>query len=406
MEPILPNISNDKEIVHLAPNAPYNYLIIGAGRQGTAAAYDLARFGEAKSITMADIDFNTAQKAALRINQLLDTTVALAKQLDVTDPQSLTEAMQGQSAALSAVPYYYNLPITHAAISAGVHLCDMGGNTDIVWKQLELDEEARHAGVSIVPDCGMGPGLINTMAAYAIDLLDEPEEIYIYDAGLPQEPISPWNYQLTFHINGLTNEMDGQAIFVRDGEIVKVDTLSEPEFLHFDPLGKLEADVTSGGTSTAPWTFKDRIRCYENKVLRYPGHFEWLRAFKALGLFSEVPVQVGSQSVVPRQVYHTLLEPKITAPTIKDMCVIRAKGLGKKWGKKASVEVDLIDYFDEASGFTSMERLTGWHCSIMMIFQVGGRVRTGGIPMETAVPAADFMDELARRGIKFDVRWV
>ena len=109
--------------------------------------------------------------------------------------------------------------------------------------------------------------------------------MYVYDAGLPQRPIPPWNYQLSFHINGLTNEMDGEAIFIRDGEIVRVPTLSEPEWLDFPVLGRLEADVTSGGTSTAAWTYLGTLQRFENKVLRYSGHFEWLRAFKTLGLF-------------------------------------------------------------------------------------------------------------------------
>jgi lysine 6-dehydrogenase len=385
--------------------AQYRYLIIGAGRQGTAAAYDLARFGEPNEVFLADIELATAQEAARRVNKLTGRELASAIQLDVTDPAALKTALTGTDAALSAVPYIYNLSITRAAVETRVNLCDMGGNTDVVWKQLELDENARQAGISIVPDCGMGPGLINTMAAYAIDLLDEPEAIYIYDAGLPQNPHPPWNYQLTFHINGLTNEMDGKAVFVRDSEIVLVDTLTEPEYIDIPPLGRLEADVSSGGTSTAPWTFKDRVKRYENKVLRYPGHYEWLRAYKALGLFSEAPIQVGDQTVIPRQVYHTLLEPKITATEIRDVCVIRVRGTGIKDGQQAAVEIDLVDHYDEATGFTAMERLTGWHCSIMMIFQAHGKVRPGGVPMETAVPAQEFMDELKRRGISYTIRW-
>jgi lysine 6-dehydrogenase len=384
---------------------PYNYLILGSGRQGTAAAYDLARFGEAEQIILADQSLEVAQAAADRVNRLCGQPAAAAIQMDVTDAAALARALEGMDVALSAVPYKFNLGITRAALAAGVSLCDMGGSTPIVWEQLAMDEEARRAGVSIVPDCGMGPGLINTMGAYAIDVLDEPQEIYIYDAGLPVVPQPPWNYQLTFHINGLTNEMDGKAMYVRDGEVVGVDTLTEPEFMDFPPLGRLEADVSSGGTSTAPWTFKDKVQRYENKVMRYPGHYEWLRAFKTLGLFSEEPVLVGEQMVVPRQLYHTLLEPHITAPDIRDICLVRVRGLGIKDGLKAEVVVDLVDYYDEETGFTGMERLTGWHCSIMMIFQARGQVRPGGVPMEIAVPPADYLEEFRKRGIPYEVRW-
>lgn len=386
-------------------HSTYNYLIFGAGRQGTAAAYDLARFGSAGRITLADAALLAAQQAAGRVNRLVGSEIAFPMELDVADSTEVGKALDGADAALSAVPYYYNLAITRAAIAAGSHLCDMGGNTHIVREQMALDEAARQAGISVVPDCGMGPGLINTMGAYAIDLLDEPEEVHIYDAGLPQNPRPPWNYELSFHINGLTNEMDGKAVFLRGGEIVQVETLSEPEMIDFPPLGTLEADVTSGGTSTAPWTFKGKLRRYENKVLRYPGHYEWLRAYKSLGLFSEQPVHVGDQEIIPRQVYHALLEPKIAAGETRDVCVIRAVGVGKKGGRPVKVIIDLIDYYDEKTGFTSMERLTGWHCSIMMIFQARRQISAGCIPVEIAVEPTVFMENIKKRGIRFEVRW-
>jgi lysine 6-dehydrogenase len=311
-------------------------------------------------------------------------------------------------AVLSAVPYYFNLQITMVAIDAAAHYCDLGGNTEVTQKQMALDSEAHRTGVSIIPDCGMGPGLVNTLGAYVIELLEqrtaEPREVYVYDAGLPQNPIPPWNYQLSFHINGLTNEMDGEAIFIRDGQIVRVPTLSEPEWLDFPGLGRLEAYVTSGGTSTAAWTYLGKLQRFENKVLRYPGHFEWLRAFKTLGLFSEQPVEVDGQRVIPRRFYHTLLEPQLSGEDKRDICVMRAVGKGLRDSKQEIVTVDLVDRHDEATGFTAMERLTGWHASVMMGFQARGRIEPGARPVELAVPAVEFMEVLRMRGIQFDVR--
>lgn len=383
----------------------YTYAILGAGRQGTAAAYDLAKFGEAQKIIMADVRGEAADAAAKRINQLIGREIAAPQQLDVGDRSALAHTLRGVDVALSAVPYYFNLEITKACLRAGSSLCDMGGHTGVVRQQLALDSEARAAGVSIVPDCGMGPGLNVTMAGYAKDLLDEPRAVHIFDGGLPQNPIPPWNYQATFHINGLTNEMDGQAIFLRNGKLTPVDTLSEPEFIEFAPLGRLEADVTSGGLSTSPWTFEGQLQEFTNKTLRYPGHFEWLRAFKELGLFSEEVTQINGYKIAPREVFNALLATKISAAEIRDVCVIRVVGYGKKEGEKTTVVIDLIDYYDEGTGFTAMERLTGWHCAMMMGFQARGHVSVGGISMETAVPAAEFMQAVGERGIKFEVRY-
>jgi lysine 6-dehydrogenase len=388
---------------HIIAENPYAYLIIGAGRQGTAAAYDLGLFGSARKITLADRSLELAKQATQRVNTLLGSDLCSAIALDASNETVLATTLSEYDCALSAVPYYFNLGITRAAIQAKIHLCDMGGHTGVVKEQLALHDQAIGANISIVPDCGMGPGLINTMGAFAMELLDEPEEIYIYDAGLPQSPQPPWNYELTFHINGLTNEMDGQAVFIRNREIAYVDTLTEPEWIEIPGIGRLEAEVTSGGTSLAPYTFLGKLQTYENKVMRYPGHYDWLRGFKELGLFSETPIQVGDQTIIPRQVYHALLEPKISNPAVRDVGTIRTRGVGLKDGKRTEVLIDLIDYYDEKTGFTAMERLTGWHCSTMMIFQVQRIVASGVTPHEIAVSPSSFMAQLERRGINYQV---
>ncbi|MCD6401997.1 MAG: saccharopine dehydrogenase NADP-binding domain-containing protein [Anaerolineales bacterium] len=381
----------------------FNYVVLGAGRQGTSAAYDLAKIGYANSIILADRDMIAAKNAAHRINSLLQTNIIHSQTIDVTNENDLVKLLIGADVTLSAVPYYYNLGITKAAIKAKTSLCDMGGHTGIVRQQLALDKQAKEAGISIVPDCGMGPGLIVTMAAFVINLFDTPQEIYIYDGGLPQNPIPPWNYQSTFHINGLTNEMDGDAYFIRNGKVTPVATLTEPEFIDFPPLGKLEADITSGGLSTSPWTFESKLEIYQNKTLRYPGHFEWWRAYKALGLFSENPLKIKGTEIVPRDIFHALLTPHISAEDIHDVCAIRIRGVGEINYKTEVIHLDLLDYYDPVTKFTAMERLTGWHCSIMMIFQALGKVQPGGTKMEIAVPPEEFMDEVKKRGINFRI---
>jgi lysine 6-dehydrogenase len=383
----------------------YRYVILGSGRQGTAAGYDLARFGDAERVVMADVHLDAARQAAARINELVRRDVAEPTPVYASETASIRTAISGAHVALSAVPYYFNLAITEVAIECGVSLCDLGGNTEVVWSQLRLDESARARGVSVVPDCGMGPGLINHMGVYVMELLDRAREVHLYDGGLPQDPVAPWSYQLTFHVNGLTNEYDGDATFIRDGRLVQVPTFTELETLEVPPLGGLEAFVISGSLSTTPHTHLGRLERYEAKVLRYPGHFATFEAYKRLGLFSEGPIDVDGQSVVPRHLYHRLLEPKITARNIRDVCVMRAVGVGEKGGKPARVTADLVDRYDDATGFTAMERLTGWHAAIMMGLQARGRIAPGAHRMEQTVKASEVMGELDRRGIPHTVRW-
>lgn len=380
----------------------YHYAIIGAGRQGLSAAYDMGRFGEAKEILLYDFDSKIAESGAVRINSLLNSDIVRGHGLDASDPAQLQKALQGIHSTLSAVPYPLNPLITKVAIESGSNLCDLGGHTETVRAQLALDDTAKKAGVTITPDCGMGPGLNISMAVLAMSFIAEPEDVFIWDGGLPQNPQPPWNYLLTFNINGFTNEYFGDALFLRNGKVTPVPCLSEIEILEFPlPLGRLEAAVTSGGLSTAPWTFAKKLNRLENKTLRYPGHWEQFKAFQQLGLFEEKSIPVNGSSIVPREIFHALLEPKITADQIHDICVIRTQCNGMNNGEPTSCTLELVETWDEATGFTAMEKLTGWHAAMVAILSARGEIPRGAIPVELALTPTALTREGARRGWEF-----
>jgi lysine 6-dehydrogenase len=379
----------------------HRYVIIGAGRQGIAAAYDLAVFGDAETIRLLDVDRPAAETAAERLNTLVGRKIASAAGVDAGDLPEVARHVEGASAVISSVHFTFNLAVTRLAIETKVHMTDFGGNTGVVRDQLKLDSAAKSAGVTVVPDCGMGPGLNISLGTYAMELVEKPREVLIWDGGLPQSPEPPWNYVSTFHIGGLTNEYDGHAMFLRGGKVTPVPCFSEVEHLDFPaPLGRLEAFVTSGGLSTAPWTFEGKLQRLENKTLRYPGHVAQFRAFADLGLLGLEPVQVGGRPVVPRDVLHALLGPKITRPEVRDICAMRVKGIGTSGGRPAEATLELIDRFDERTHFTAMQRLTGWHASIMTIAAVNGRIRPGVVSVENAMPGSTVVGECRRRGFQ------
>ncbi len=377
----------------------HKYVVLGAGRQGVAAAYDLAVFGRAESLVLLDIDPALAQAGAARLNGLLGKKVACGYRVDAADVAAVAPHLDGATGLISSVHYTFNLEMTRLAIAKKVHMTDFGGNTGVVRQQLALDAEAAAAGVTIVPDCGMGPGLNISLGTYVMELVEVPEEVLIWDGGLPQDPQAPWNYVSTFNLGGLTNEYDGDAFFLRDGTVTPVPCFSGYEVLEFpEPLGKLEAFVTSGGLSTSPWTFEGKLKRLENKTLRYPGHVAQFKAFSDLGLLGLDAIAVGNQRVVPRDVFHALLAPQICRSEVKDVCVMRVKGVGTTKGRKAEAVVELVDRYDERTGFTAMQRLTGWHGSIVLIAAVNGMVRRGAVPVELAVPGKTVVDQCKRRG--------
>ena len=200
----------------------YTYAVLGSGRQGTAAAYDMAKWGDAKRIVLADADLKVAQASADRVNRLVGRTVAEALQLDVTNVSALERALSDVDGCLSAVPYYLNIPITKAAIQTKTNICDLGGHLEIAKQQHSLSQEAREAGISVIPNCGQVPGMGTTLMVFAIEMLDSATDVWMWDGGLPQNPRPPFHYMMTFNIEGLTNEYAEPGVFLRDGRVTEV----------------------------------------------------------------------------------------------------------------------------------------------------------------------------------------
>jgi lysine 6-dehydrogenase len=381
----------------------FNYCVIGSGKQGTASGYDLAKFGNASKIIMLDYSFEAAQTAANRINTLLNKNICVPEEVDITNEAKLTRILQDVDVMLSAVPYKFNIGLTKIAIKTNTSMVDLGGHTDNVREQLSKHNEAKFSGINIVPDCGMGPGMNITMALLAMEQLDEPEDVFIWDGGLPQNPSPPWNYNLFFHIDGLTNEYDGNAYFLRNNQLTEVPCFSDIETLDFKSIGKLEAAVTSGGLSTMPWTFENKLRTLENKTLRYQGHWSEMIAYRQLGLFSQEKVKLGNHEIIPREFYHTLLAPQLDNGPVKDVCIMRTDAHGKKNGKQTIAQVNSVEYFDENTQFSAMEKWTGWHASMVCIKIAEGNLKPGAISVENAITGSEFKVEGEKRGYTFDI---
>jgi lysine 6-dehydrogenase len=217
-----------------------------------------------------------------------------------------------------------------------------------------------------------------------------------------QHPEPPFNYRCTFNIAGLTNEYYGEAIFLRNGKVTRVPTFQREDYEEVDfpePIGTMEAFVAGGGTSTAPWTFEGTVQTLQNKTLRWKGHFEQWKAVIDMGLMDLEPVVIKGVEVVPRDVLHACVEPRIRADDDeRDFVIVRVKAIGEKDGRPAEAMVELIDSYDEATGFTAMQRTTGWDGAIVAIMNATGQTPRGAKPVEIAVPAEAFVEELKRRG--------
>ena len=372
-------------------------LVLGAGLQGSACAYDLLQQPTVERVTVADLK---PERVPAFLKTSAGRRLALVK-VDVQDAAALREVIRGHSAVLCALPYYYNLDVTRAALEAGVHSADLGGNTEIVFRQKKLDAEARARGVSAVADCGLAPGMINILAAEGIRRVGDAEAVKIFVGGLPQHPEPPLHYQIVYSLEGALDYYTTPSWVLRDGKPARVDALSELEQVAFPPpVGVLEAFHTAGGISTLPWTYEGRVRTMEYKTLRYPGHAAIMKAIRDLGLLELQPIKVKGKEVVPRDVFIASVSPKLTKPEGRDLVALRVEVRGRgRDGRQVAWQ--LLDYFDEARGISAMMRTTGYSLAITGLMQVDGRIAAPGVhtPHET-VPFGAYLAELAKRGIE------
>jgi lysine 6-dehydrogenase len=373
-------------------------LVMGGGLQGSACAYDLLQNSEVEQVVLADLD---TDRLAPFLEPYRDDARLRRARVDARNADDVRAVMRDVDACMNALPYFFNLDITRLAIERGVHYCDLGGNTAIVFEQMKLDPAARERDVSVIPDCGLAPGMVNILAAAGIDALDVPRAVRIRVGGLPREPQQPLNYQIVYSLQGVLDYYTTDSWVLRNGEPAQVDALSEVEPVDFDePVGRLEAFHTAGGLSTMPWSYRGKLDTMEYKTLRYPGHADAIRTIRELGLLSLEPVDVNGQQVVPRELFIACAEPRLRRPDSSDLVAVRVEAEGEKDGAHHVVVFNLLDFRDQQSGISAMERSTGFSLSITGQLQVRRRVRgTGVMTPDQAVPAEPYIEELAARGV-------
>ena len=372
-------------------------LVLGAGRMGHGAVYDLIHNSpDVERVTVADFHLDKAESVAASVGgSNID-----ARQIDTSDHDASLALMRGHDSVISCVNYWYNEWLSRAAIQAKANFCDLGGNNYVVDKQLALDSDAKAAGINIIPDCGLAPGMVSILAMHGAAKFDEVEEIHIRVGGLPQEPQPPLNYQLVFSVEGLINEYIEVARVIHDGKITEVDSMTEIEPLSFNGFPPLEAFQTSGGTSTLPDTFLGKIRELDYKTIRYAGHCDKFKTMIDLGLCSSDEMVHEERKITPRRVFAELLEKHLPADG-PDYVLVRLDFVGKSQGETKKLRYDIVDKLDETNGMSAMMRTTAFPASIIAQMMAKGDVLTrGATPQEKAIDPDKFVDELERRNIK------
>jgi lysine 6-dehydrogenase len=371
------------------------YTVLGAGMMGSAVAYDLAKAGPEDQIVLADVSFDTAARSARAIGPTVTPQA-----LDVGNDRLVHAALRGSAAVVSAVSYAVNLQLTRTAIDARVPMVDLGGNNDIVLQQRGMHAEAAARGVTIIPNAGLAPGLVNILAMTGFQEMDATDAIHLRVGGLPLHPHPPLNYQIVFSPEGLINEYVERATVLHEGRVREVDSLTGLETIEFPPpFGTLEAFSTSGGVSVLPELLQGKVRTLDYKTIRYPGHCEKFKTLLDLGFAASEPLQAGASLRTHREYFIDLLWKKLDFRE-PDVVLLRATIAGRKSGVPTTITYECVDHYDTETKMTAMMRTTAFPVAVIARMLGQGVITEHGVlPPESCVPGNTMIAELARRCI-------
>jgi lysine 6-dehydrogenase len=376
-------------------------MVLGAGLMGRAAAWELAQHDEVEQVVLVDRAPGMLEEAgSFLAGAGVPEGRVDVQQADLAPGGPARLIMAGFDGVLSAVPYYLNAHLTSEAVAARASFCDLGGNSRVVDRQLALDAIARRQGVTVVPDCGLAPGLTNVLVASLLEEMPEAVSIRIRVGGLPEHPRPPLYYKRVFSPEGLVNEYVEPCRIVRGGRVTEVAPLTEPEQVHFpEPFGLLEARHTSGGSSTLPATYAGRLHDLDYKTLRYPGHYAVIDGMAALGLFSSEPLQVNGDRVIPRRLTEHLLAHGLEDD---DTDVVLLEVTGRRTSGEI-LGIRLIDRYDPVTGMSAMMRTTALPAAVICRMVAAPTFpRRGAFAPERAVSPGPFLQSLEPYGMVFE----
>ena len=330
-------------------------LILGCGNIGSVAAEDLAKSMSSIEVVVADKDEARAKDVAEKIDKSNVSYI----QLDAANHEESVDALKDFALAMGFLPGKIGYRLAEACVHAGKDLVDVSYMAE---NPLTLNQKATEAGVTIIPDCGLAPGISNILVGHAVAMLDKVQAVHIMVGGLPEKPVPPLGYIITWSPESLIDEYKRKAMIVEEGKIVGVEALSGLEEVQFPEVGKLEAFYTDG-LRTLPNTIKDVDDMWE-KTLRYPGHAEKIKLLKALGFFDENQIEVEGTHLSPMKVTAKLLKQKLWKPENKDIVALKVEVSGVKNGRQTRHTYRLLDRYDEKRGITAMARTTAYPASI------------------------------------------
>ncbi len=370
----------------------------GCGAMGSEATRDLARTSDFEEIVIADADIKTAQALA----EELGGGRVRAMQIDVSYENALAEKLSGFQVVANCTTYHFGLIVTRAAIRARVNYLDLGGlfNTP---KQLELDDQAKQAGITVCLGCGATPGITNLMAKNAADQMDKVDEVHIAFASFRAIAPSPGL------LDTVLDEFSpgSRRFYWQEGQFIETPPFSGAKRVQFSaPVGEVETYfVPHSETHTLPRFLGKGLRRVDVRGTWRPEIMQALRLFAELQLTADRAIDLEGQQVNSRAFLreHILQHAAGFGGEGEWAFLLNVEVLGRRDGKPVCIVGNTVHPPRAEWGTAATARMTGVPASIAAQKLARGEAgRTGVVAPEACFEAASFFDGLAKRGIHVD----
>lgn len=312
----------------------------GSGAMGQVAVRTILEGQYVDQLIIADYDLDRAKQFVESLN---DERVS-ARFVDVQNSRALEELMSEVDIVMNTVgPFYrFGEAIIRAAIKAERNCVDIMDDYGPTQKVLELDEEARRAGVTILIGMGASPGITNILARHAADQLDEVEYIqtawgHVGGVLRPTSAIHRKSKRVAEHrvdaaFDHFLYNASFKAPLFRDGQFVEVVPLEDGEDVTF-PSGKGFFHYFGHPEPVTLPRFIDKgIRGACNLVGLEPEELDVVRELAAKVRAGELsPVQAAER--YPQDVFARKQERREVVDSGPRVGGLHASASGKKSGK-------------------------------------------------------------------------
>lgn len=323
-------------------------VVLGAGRVGKAIAADLS-----EDFNVTSVDSNGDALASLSSRYSVQTKLA-----DLGRAAEVGDVIEGADLVISAVPGFMGFNTLKTIIEKGKDVVDISFFSE---EAFELDDLAKQRNVTAAVDCGLAPGNPDFLAGFFAGKV-EIQNFEFMVGGLHFSRTEPHRYLPTFSPPDVWEEYTRPARYVKNGQLITMPALSEPELVSFDIGGHslvLEAFNTDGLRSLIT-TMAGRIPSMKEKTLRYPGHIAFIKQLQETG----TPWVPETWAPGDDEDEYTILRT--------NMDVI-ASGVEKR------ISYTLLATYDKTSGMSSMSRSTGCTCTGVARCVLDGSYRRKGI---------------------------